>query len=131
MKIYIVTAGTYSDYSILAVFTDEKAANEYITEYNKAEYKHRDDAVIEEWDTDLPPTEWYYTLVRMTKEGEVLETTTSFGDSDYSSFDVNGNFFCKVKTKDVQRAIKVTNEKRAQLIAEDRWNPDAHVLRGW
>ena len=45
MKVYIVTEGSYSDYHIEAVFTDEEQAKYYCA-------THSDECEIEEYDTD-------------------------------------------------------------------------------
>jgi len=46
MKVYIVTSGCYSDYSIDAVFTDRKKAEMYCAIHNV------EDQDIEEWETE-------------------------------------------------------------------------------
>lgn len=46
MKVYIVTSGCYSDYSIDAVFTDRKKAEMYCAIHNE------EDQDIEEWETE-------------------------------------------------------------------------------
>jgi hypothetical protein len=48
MKIYIVTAGEYSDYHIVRVFLDKEKAERYISLCGN----HYDEPVIEEYETD-------------------------------------------------------------------------------
>lgn len=48
MKVYIVTAGCYSDYRIEAVFTDEEQANLYCALHAG----HHDSPEVEEYETD-------------------------------------------------------------------------------
>ena len=46
MKIYIVTAGEYSDYSIYACFSSKELAEKYV--------EWLENSIIEEWDLDSP-----------------------------------------------------------------------------
>lgn len=48
--VYVVTSGSYSDYSIDAVFLDKDAAEKYVPEVSKSLWKHP--VVIEEWIAD-------------------------------------------------------------------------------
>jgi hypothetical protein len=54
MLIYIVTTGTYSEYSIHKVFTDEDAANKHSDFLNRNRYEGY--ASVETWNTDTPPS---------------------------------------------------------------------------
>lgn len=56
MKVYVVTSGSYSDYHINAVFTDQKMANAYVEQFNRGD--RYDPADIEEWDADQPFPCW-------------------------------------------------------------------------
>ena len=63
----------------------------------------------------------------MTKEGSCIEIRAA--DSYYgfedgapcTGFDIKGDMFMTVFAKDEKHAIKIANEKRAMLIAEDCW----------
>ena len=63
-KIFIVTNGTYSDYSIQAVFSDREKAEKYLAELKLI---NDDNADIEEWDVDttdeLVAREWEFVVV--------------------------------------------------------------------
>jgi uncharacterized protein YkvS len=68
--------------------------------------------------------------VRMSKEGNIIEVKKS--DSIYGFvdcinekkliFDMNHNLYNHCLAKDEKHAIKITNEIRGQLIAEDKWD---------
>ena len=49
MKVYIVTSGEYSDYSIRRVFTDKERAELYCAMHEEEYY---DPYIAEEWETD-------------------------------------------------------------------------------
>jgi len=51
-KVYIVTAGTYSDYHIEKVFTDKKKAYAYAITANKDDRRFIGVCEVEEWDID-------------------------------------------------------------------------------
>ncbi len=67
MKIYIVTDGCYSDYDIVAVYTDREKAERYIATYS---------GKIEEYETDpetvYPPEGYSFYNVHMLKDGVVV-----------------------------------------------------------
>lgn len=120
MKIYVVTSGVYSDYRICGMFTKKENAELLAS-------KVYDDNDIEEWETDIPmdiKNKQYY-FVRMKRDGETLEvhkdnfsgtkTTINYG------FDNNSNMYLNCFAKDEIHAVKIANEKRTQLIAEDKW----------
>ena len=52
MKYYVITCGSYSDYHIIGVTTDETKANEYCKAYNQinVHYPWDDEAVVEIFD---------------------------------------------------------------------------------
>ena len=60
---YVVTAGEYSDYGILAVFSTKELADAYVQNFNKKATENlqrigypnqgQDDATIEEWEMDI------------------------------------------------------------------------------
>jgi len=50
MKVYVVTAGDYSDYHVVTVFTSEKKADAFVSLYNRStEYES---ATVDEYDAD-------------------------------------------------------------------------------
>lgn len=51
MKIYMVSQGEYSDYSVLGLYTTREAADEHAALLNKARV-YGDEASVEEWEAD-------------------------------------------------------------------------------
>jgi len=128
--VYVVTSGEYSSYSIEGVFTDKVLAEKLVDKLNES-YKVLHERVrIEEFFLNLPIDDFEVTTVRMTKEGSVLEVLHSVGrDTGTHGFDDPGNLMWSIYGKDEKRAIKVTNEKRAQLIANNLWGADDSQLK--
>lgn len=128
-KVFIVTKGCYSDYHIVAVFDSAELANAFKNSFSKSEYS--DEIYVEEF-TINPHKEslnnhYKPFFVRMKKNGECLECRESgtYGfeeESDRCQFDVNFNMYTHAFAKDKEHAIKIANERRAQLIALDRWS---------
>ena len=126
-KIYVVTSGDYSDYGIDAIFTSRELAQAFINAFKKRDY---DEFRIEEFELNPYKTEirkgYFAFFVRMQKDGkctEVYKENSSYGFNggiDYG-FDVNKNMYCHVFAKDDKHAVKITNEKRTELIALDKW----------
>ena len=72
-KVYIVTAGEYSDYRILAVFSSKERAEDWIDHIGQYE----DYCYIEEYEVDCPPRKWVGTYVWITRDGTVVDTWTT------------------------------------------------------
>jgi len=124
-KVYIVTAGDYSDYHICAVFSTEKKAEKYIEALGGSM-----NVEVLEVDPDLTATgyrEGYRAFaVWMQKDGTVDKVDYTFLDSPKDtrivSFASSGRFMvCCVFARDEKHAVKIVNDKRRQLIAENRW----------
>jgi hypothetical protein len=123
---YVVVTGHYSDYSIQGVFTDKLLAEKLVkmlnNQANEAHYWAREDARIEKFFLNLSIDEFQVTTVRMAKDGSVLEILHAVGrDTASHNFDALNNLLWSIYGRDEQRAIKVANEKRAQLIANNLW----------
>lgn len=144
-EVYIITEGEYSDYRIIAVFSDEQAAQAFVDDYNEqAEFNRAD---IEEWPIDdrtrRGDKRIGHTVV-MARDGTVLKCW-SYGNATYypkqsiwsiarcpigpARPEVHGDTAAtllellgtNIYARDEQHAIKIANEKRAQLIAEGLW----------
>ncbi len=123
-KVWIVTSGEYSDYEIEAVFSTKGLAEDYIQKMNGAGLgsSYND---IEGWELDLPipPIGWH---VYMSSDGGTSSTWLSKlreGESGFQGFDLYSppHLLWIVKTLDRERAIKVVNEKRVQILALNIW----------
>ena len=139
-NVYLVSSGSYSDYSIEAVFSTKEKAQEYIDECMKVEGRsaYIDNAEIEEYTIDEPRKHSTHIYITMTKEGNVDNdpyVDHTYGPSRESRFvcfwrsrggEMDSIRWC-VETDDIQRAIKVTNEKRTQILAWDIWGDSDKV----
>ena len=123
MTIYIVTQGSYSDYHIQAVFTDEALADAYVADSIAADPGSYDKPGVEEYETDLDadalrariPTwhvvmRWGGDVIRCQRNAPVITQI------NWSPF--NGTWTAFVKADDAERAIKIVNERRLIAIAD-------------
>lgn len=117
MKIYIVTAGTYSDYRIEAVFTTEELAKAYVDKYG--DY---DDRRIEVMDANAINTDkktaWYYVWINPNDTSAQRSCQSHNRDTirAYKSIDGFG-YEITVKTDGSERAKKIASERLAQVRA--------------
>jgi hypothetical protein len=130
--IYVVTQGYNEDYHICGVFDSEPLAKRFIETFSSAQ--QWDFMGIEEWKLNPHKLEigkgYKPFFVRMSKEGDMIEINESnsiYGFNDYRDgenwgFDFFDNLFNHCFAKDEKHAIKITNELRTQLIAEDKWD---------
>ena len=120
MKIYVVTRGEYSDYSIITATLDrnlaEAVAKKFSTKYDEACVEEFDDAKLM-----LKPC-W---IVAFREDGSVEEAKSVF--QDYYHYQNAGACWVKygssavsvsVVADDVSSAIKIAAEKRAKFLAE-------------
>ena len=119
-KIYLMTTGEYSEYSVEGAFSSEEKLKQFAEMNNNSYYN------IEELEID--PYERYYGdrklyFVRMRKDGSIYEVRkTSVGiDVGEGRFDADGRLVIDCYAKDEHHAAKIANEKRAMLIATDQW----------
>ena len=125
--IYIVTQGSYSDYHIVSVFSTRALAEKFI-ELQPTE-SHYDKLEIEEYWIDRSKkqiksgTQMYY--ITMHRDGTSEVELADFGDEKidlvkmYRQTEVV--LRCRVYAKSEAHAVKIANEKRAQLIASGEW----------
>jgi hypothetical protein len=126
-KIYVVTAGCYSAYHIVGVFSTKEKAEEFVKKYNKTasdlNKAEIEEYILDQLERDLPPGHKLF-FVRMTREGVVREVEevklSDFYGFDFG-FDLSGNLFCTVSAKDQAHAVKIVNERRVYLIASNQW----------
>jgi hypothetical protein len=124
MKIYIVTSGSYSDYSIVGVFTDRDMAE-------KMAAATRDSNGVEEWDTDILPDKVAqgYKPYRV-EFGSNWRTSGDVTRFSIDSHDYADEGYIHVQdgagiwrtrlvvhcwAKDEEGAAKIANKKRAQM----------------
>lgn len=127
MKVYVITAGYYSDYHICAVTTDEKKAHKIAEQCSD----RWGDASVEEYDTERVDV--------LVARGEVLPYEVAFdrnGCVNWTSKEVEqelrGEFEPGVQRRkrdglvrvslyatDADAAIKIAAEKRAEYLARE------------
>jgi len=134
MKIYIVTSGAYSDYHINAVFSTKENAERYNKIHASGDFED-----IEEFEVDedmalmnrIRDEKITIYLVCMDRDGNVKEIKKELPCLYLVESILTGK--CKhvlyadcmdmsVIAKDEKHAIKIVNEKRTQLIANNKWN---------
>lgn len=128
-KIYVVTAGDYSDYRIVAMFSTKKLAQSFIDSFAASTVYDRFNDVEEyelnPFKSDLSAGRKPY-IVRMCKDGQVkqvkLVEASDFHQSDRYSYGNEINISCFAN--DETHAIKIANERRVQIIAMNRWGID-------
>lgn len=123
MKIYVATAGIYSDYHVVGVFSSEARLRESLPDvekYNCDEYE------IDEM-TAIPKGMKAF-RVHLKKNGDVLYPVASgdYEDVGFISFrnktwHGGEHVVAEVIAIDEQHAVKIVNEMRIQRLASGKW----------
>lgn len=122
-KIYLITTGEYSDYRVSAVCSTYAKAKEAAAAY---------DGEVETWQLDYWPTcppgmRAYLLYMRRDGTTEKVEAQTDmYWLQAATEARVNFNrdrsvMIMTVFAKSPEHAVKIVNEKRTQLIANDEW----------
>ena len=133
-QVFLVAHGEYSDYSVLGAFDTKEHAQEYIDAWETPESSAYGNEM------EILPMEMNPTLkevrkelkafnVRMRYDGSVIAVgkqeapSSSVIDVKYCINYMDYKKFIMVNcfAKDEKHAIKITNEKRTQGIALDKW----------
>lgn len=137
-KIYIVTSGSYSDYHIVAVFSEKEKADLYLDKMLSGRY---DDEDVEEWGVDVEEVPEllrhnYIYEVAMDRQGNLIKIEFASGDqlesAQKKNWYISRDIFTKVNNgepyfrtcvlaKDKSHAIKIAGERRAVIIAMNLW----------
>ena len=140
--IYIVTKGRYSDYSIYGAFAEKQLAEEYAAQISDK----YDTAQVEEHTVkttlDLPvPVGFRTYMVLMDQDGnvDIIDQEISqnndaknengwadiandkFEDGKYKFVQTGKYHFYVITDKNTEGAIKIANERRTQMIANNTW----------
>ena len=141
-EIYLVTQGSYSDYGVRGVFVDKELATEYAAQitnkYDAARVETR--SIMTEL---IAPIGYRGYQVTMDIDGNTdeLEPTgvgkwdedDSYAENEYALNDpddwrsegrhiTSGRYHFFVNTdKGPEGAIKIANERRVRMIAENKW----------
>jgi len=129
MKLYMVTDGDCSDYCVRGIYsTPEKA------EWAKKLYAAKNDIDEIEVDAlpDAPPGMlWYF--VKMDVAGnspDVRRVNAGYAGQDkWAPYGDNEHVSFYQWAEDEQHAVKIANERRAQLIANGGWITDWKTWR--
>lgn len=120
MKIYVITAGEYSDYGICAVTDDKKSAERLCKIYSS---KWRE-ARIETYDTkyiyEEPKSYWYF---EVSLNGEVVNSELLYfreeEETEINEVELYGTkFYINVIAKDREHAQKIAFDKIAEYKYE-------------
>jgi hypothetical protein len=133
--VYIVTAGEYSSYHIVAVFADKEAADAFVAQHQGAFGNYGDDGQIEEWQIatrDILTLTPYYVVMDAT--GQVDRVRSSLRDigeaqqgyTNVASHRDGTSMVTYSLARDDAHAIKIANERRSILLGLERWVPGDH-----
>jgi hypothetical protein len=130
-KIYVVTSGEYSDYSIEAVFSTKELAGEYVSYGEKINLFGYTGAEIEEFDLDIsfpkyPKDKAHWSITLDLKTGKTIYVMKSNNQLDknlfYQSYhniftgDELLDIYCWAK--DEEHAKKIAFDIRTKVLAE-------------
>lgn len=120
MKAYLVSEGHYSDYIVEAIFSNKEKAEDYIKGFTAGYNDIREFEI----DPEFVPVKNNMWKVHMRKDGIVewcglVDTRSNMFEDGYSVYGNKAIFTVGAKNK--KHAIKIANEKRAYLIANDAW----------
>jgi hypothetical protein len=120
--VYVVTCGTYSDYSICAVFSNKELAEDYINSFSKG---YDNSLRIEEYELnvkgDLKGKKAFEIIIEKNGNIKSVEYADSYDLTNTRTYfrlahDKNSLVvYCFAKDKN--HAIKIANEKRIKYIA--------------
>ena len=130
-KVYIVTEGCYSDYCIVAAFSERGLADALVEKLDAGEYPE-----VEEYELDLESPKNPLWTVHMNWNGDtecVWSHRTLRADEDEWYITAlppkpggESHLVVKCYAKDKKHAVKIVNERRAMLIAENKGEPHQH-----
>ena len=113
--VYIVTEGEYSAYRIEAVFLSQAAAVWYLLRFKDCD---SDSPRIEEFEIGQPRELGNFGIT-MEPNGNVSQVDFD-DDSSKDHFHKERNYYrFNVNAKDKKHAVKIANERRVQLIANN------------
>lgn len=139
-KVYLITSGEYSDYSVDHVFSTEEKAQAFLDKHNKfrhiygAEYNDIEEYEVDEID-DVPENGYPYGKIVMDRDGIIIKQefyrirTEAKKDIYFQALlnrwsrNCSGVLtYCGPFTEsDLERMIKAANERRGELIANNHW----------
>lgn len=122
-KVWAVTAGRYSDFHLVGIFSTRKNAEKCVSHYNQATEYVSDKSKVVPYTLDPGINElnmgYQFYRVRMTYTGDVTEIElVRFDPCDVDSIgtDIKGCLYIYVFGADTNQAIKAANERRIQYL---------------
>ena len=123
-KVYVVTEGSYSDYHIVAIFSDKNNADIHAALISST--RGRDGAEVEEWDVDNVKIDTCQKIIRYATvyycQGKITGVNFSNGIDGMIEFDqpmkINDNYtaWVNVRTDDIDKAKKIFYDKYAEAL---------------
>jgi len=130
-KVFVVGSGEYSDFGINAVFDSREQAEAYINALAKPQRWGENVSIFEmELNPDMKEIKAGRSIyfVTMDINGNVLNedgyrvaNLNDFSEGDRLGFNYSDNMELYCFATDEKHAIKIANEIRAQLIANNGW----------
>ena len=121
MKIYVVTEGCYSDYSIITATTDEKLAYEIRDKFARDNTWEESKARVEVYeDAEIFLKPCYF--MKFDEGGNVNyleERIDSYNYRQSCGSNVYGGFYASVVVDNEEAAIKIGAERRAMYLAHE------------
>lgn len=133
MKVFMVTSGSYSDYSVEGIFSTMQIAQAYI-DHEGEKYCGYNDIVEIEVDNvyNFAVRDGYRCYYgNMDEDGNLNFKVDSYSGTDPTDKHMFENSYrierdnsmsFQIKTVSEEHAIKIANDKRAELIANNQWN---------
>jgi hypothetical protein len=131
--IYLVIEGSYSNYGVRGVFDDKELAEEYAEQISGQVEEYKLNAA-----DDMLERGYKHYVVDMSKSGDTRDIRklsykvqscwrVSYNRSGEGYYTGDVSFYVCAKSE--EGAIKVANERRAQLIALNRWRKEGEDVR--
>jgi len=125
-KVYAVTEGIYSAYRVTGIFSTKELAQKYMDSYITREEARIEEYILNPHGQELNAG-YNFFMVRMDRSGNVIEVEKSelYPEQDINNgafiFDINENLVWRCFAKDKEHVVKITNEKRIYLIANNKF----------
>jgi hypothetical protein len=125
--VYVLTSGSYSDKANAGVFSSKENAEEFIRAYPRIDWNELEEYELDTMLRRIRRGIIIYT-VRMERDGKVTEVmpdpipwspvNSAYVLSYPSGYRILTGW---IEAKDEKHAVKIVNDKRAQMIASGEW----------
>lgn len=136
MKVYAVNSGIYSDYRIHAMFSTKEKATEFMFFFHDSDYNEIEEYTLDPPYVDLKKRGYSIWFILMLRDGTVEKVIRREGDGyetdmpliwertkvpAYRGKGVPDCLRDEVWAKSEKHAIKIVNEHRTRMIANNEW----------